>query len=1311
MPEPKNRHQRARVRDAVVRGLGSCATEQDVVQVLYADLHPVFGYDAIDLQVLEREGWCHSLAVERGVLRDTRRQQVSNTSLGELYEGGRTSVLDVEAGGGAGAVRTSPPGAGRRPPRRIWVPVHGLGSPVGAVAYQLDLRRSVPDEELALLEEIHGSLAVVLAQADRNALTRNQALRLSALNSIGRDLSTTLDEQGVAVALRDALAQFLRVDRLELTLLEGEDRGRARVLAVAQDGRAPSRAVYGLRSRPLAGVRDVLTRGQTVLSDAPGQPSFVAVPVLEQGVVRGALAITSGPSHHYERSTVAFLEQVAHHVGPALRNTWTYTALEAQRRRLEVVNSIGRRLTSSLDRWSISRTLREELARHVDFDMFALATLEQTDAGPLAAGFVHDSGVERPIESVPLALAGPSREAYQTGRPVLVRRSPWATTLEHGRRSAEERVVGDDALLVVTRPGGNRRVAARSLVWVPVRQGDRTVALLSLQSYRQDAFDEWHVQLLEDVGAHVGLALANARHFAAAQIERRRLEALHTLDRRVATAADERQVADAFFTAARSFMPADGLLVAYLDSRDRLAGWRAVGDRVEPLPPRQITDDAFLQRLTREGVIALPEDGPASGLYPWVSPEPTGLKLFAPIMQESRVAGVLGVYRAPGDRFGEEDERFLENAATVTAIALRTVRLHRTNEVALAQSVRLQEVASLAGSDLASVATRIAEQTRAMLEAEGVACWALDDDGYTVATASVGLDAARQVLGWAGRREGDRWVPPGRYVAAERNGVAWALLPLWYGDRAVGAVGAARPHNAVDELGAAPFEFARHAAIALESARLAGETRGRIRGLEAIRGFTELDLAQPLRAQTEMGRLIADALSHVDGTLWLVEGEDLVAAGDAAEPLRLAGAERPLRRDDVGPLARLVQGAWGDVRGGDVLVVPVRADGAVVGAVTARLGAAERSLAERMTTVLAGEAGLALARLRLVAALERQVQATEAILRHSPLGVMLVGESGRVEFTNPAIERIYGLPAGEMAGRRPKEIGALVESTPVEPPEPGGGPAEEYWIHDRRIEVRSVWIPGSGGEPARLLTLHEDVTRERSLLEAKDLVLRAIGHEVRGPAAAMRATIGGLLQWHDVVETEQRESLLEAAYDQSQRLLSLVEGQLIMAQLETGRFTPAPERVPLRRVLDGTLAVLRHRFERRVRAMEIDVPEDGDAVYCDPVHLQQVLVNLVGNAMEYTRPDPVRVSARRRGDWVEVSVRDLGEGVPPERMETLFSKAGPEEARRTRGGLGLGLYLCRLVVERSLGGRVWLEETGPGGTTFCFTVSDAAPAT
>src|SRR5207244_12769966 len=94
------------------------------------------------------------------------------------------------------------------------------------------------------------------------------------------------------------------------------------------------------------------------------------------------------------------------------------------------------------------------------------------------------------------------------------------------------------------------RRASRPFVWGPVLSGERITAMLSLQSYTEGAFDDWHVKLLQDVAAHVSLALANADHFAQAQTERARLEALHVLEMGVASASDERQLAEAVFSVA-----------------------------------------------------------------------------------------------------------------------------------------------------------------------------------------------------------------------------------------------------------------------------------------------------------------------------------------------------------------------------------------------------------------------------------------------------------------------------------------------------------------------------------------------------------------------------------------------------------------------------------------------------------------------------------------------------------------------------------------------------------------------------------------
>jgi signal transduction histidine kinase len=230
------------------------------------------------------------------------------------------------------------------------------------------------------------------------------------------------------------------------------------------------------------------------------------------------------------------------------------------------------------------------------------------------------------------------------------------------------------------------------------------------------------------------------------------------------------------------------------------------------------------------------------------------------------------------------------------------------------------------------------------------------------------------------------------------------------------------------------------------------------------------------------------------------------------------------------------------------------------------------------------------------------------------------------------------------------------------------------------------------------------VTAQRLALEAKDLMLRAIGHEVRSPAAAMKTTLAGIMQWDDTIDPHGRRELLQEAYESSDRLLSLVESQLIIAKLETKHFEPSPEPIELKPAMDSVLNVLAHRYADRIGAVEVKLHDGLPRAYCEPTHLAQVLTNLIGNALEYTQAQ-IKVRARAMPDgWLEVTVADSGPGLPPGSMPDLFEKTGPAGRNRSQGGLGLGLYLCRLVVERSFGGRIWVASSNREGTTFKFTV-------
>ena len=1290
---------------ALIQELGTCVTEADLLQVLYRGMHGRFGYGSINLQVLEREGWYHSMVVDEGVLQDVTRRPLRESTVARLFANPKTTIVPIEPGR---LLRGKGPGVRTAPRVAIWVPVRHQGELIGSVIYHTHRKRRIPPEEIVFLEDVHQRLGVLLANASLNELTRNQARRLQALNSIARAMTATLDEASVLSGLYDTVRELIPVDTLEMvTFPDGTE--RARYLQVGANSEAASR-VLTTRSPIAATAREVVADNKPVIVHYPH--SSLWVPLKEGGTARGALAIKASRPYAYEDSTAAFLELVADEVSLAMRNARSYEAIEDQRRRLEVVNAVGRRLASSLDRWSIMRTLREELSNNLKFDGFILATITEGPDGPIAEGYQYVAGMEEVVPPVALAVTGPSREAYESSKPVLVRNNPWRRSFEEKGLERDVWTVGQGAAVFVSGPPSEQRRVSRSFVWVPVLSGERITAMLSLQSYTEGAFDDWHVKLLQDVAAHVSLALANADHFAQAQTERGRLEALHNLELGVASASDERELADAVFTVACEYLDSTHMVLAYVDVSGMVAGFTGErGSPAAPLGPVLIDHAPFFRRMIEGGrTVSNVISGEAADLE-----GPIGSYLFtrapshvvwAPITQDDRVVAGVVAMRNDGGHFQATHLKFLEAAMPVVGIALRTMRLHHANQLALAQSVRIQELAALAGHELMSVVANIADQARTMLECAGSVCWAFDTEGRVTATRGSGDALAEEVLAWAGLNGDDRTAPPG-IVSGTAHDHAWNLVPLWYGDRLVGAIGAVHASTLVPEPSTAALEFARHAAVAIENARLVAETRGRIRTLEAVAAFTELTPTEPDRARSEMARLVNRALAGSQGELWLLEDGELVRRSDNGDvsPKVPVSDSAQLLRALTSPAGGRRLRALLDLLGApqDAFAIPIQVEGRFAGLLVAHMtaGAAET---RRLAAVLAGQAAVLLGQLELVDALDRERRMMNAILRHSPVGVMLEDAAGRIVYANPEIESIYSLQASEMPGRKPAEVYTAAGAVQAEDADSDGTLELRMKEPDRTVHVRRVVIPGLEGEPAGVLTLHEDVTAQRQALEAKDLMLRAIGHEVRSPAAAMKNTLAGIMQWDETIDSTGRRTLLQEAYESSDRLLSLVESQLIIAKLETRHFEPTPGPVDLASALTGVLGVLHHRYAERTAAVQVNLPDHLPPAFCEPAHIGQVLTNLIGNALEYTTGS-VQVEARQvqRG-WLEISVADNGQGLPAATLETVFEKTGPAGRSRSQGGLGLGLYLCRLVVERSFGGRIWVAASDRRGTTFRFTV-------
>src|SRR5258708_12221429 len=186
--------------------------------------------------------------MDSGVLQDLRRRPLSGSVFVKQYANPRTVVIPLDP---KRQEISKGRGAGRETKFAIWVPTERQGEVIGSVICQGYRSRRVPATETAFLDEVHRRLGVLLTNAYLNELTRNQARRLEALNSIARAMASTLDEASVLTALHATLSQLLPVDVLHMAALDPEQPDKMRLLNVDPHAEPPSRCV-AIKSAPAA---------------------------------------------------------------------------------------------------------------------------------------------------------------------------------------------------------------------------------------------------------------------------------------------------------------------------------------------------------------------------------------------------------------------------------------------------------------------------------------------------------------------------------------------------------------------------------------------------------------------------------------------------------------------------------------------------------------------------------------------------------------------------------------------------------------------------------------------------------------------------------------------------------------------------------------------------------------------------------------------------------------------------------------------------------------------------------------------------
>ena len=219
-------------------------------------------------------------------------------------------------------------------------------------------------------------------------------------------------------------------------------------------------------------------------------------------------------------------------------------------------------------------------------------------------------------------------------------------------------------------------------------------------------------------------------------------------------------------------------------------------------------------------------------------------------------------------------------------------------------------------------------------------------------------------------------------------------------------------------------------------------------------------------------------------------------------------------------------------------------------------------------------------------------------------------------------------------------------------------------------------------------------------------LISSVSHDLRTPLTSIKAAASSLLQddvqWSD----EERHSFTQAIEHEADRLNRLVENLLDMSRIESGALKPEKEWYPIDELLHDVLGRMQPLLQDRV--VVTNVPEDLPPVELDYMMIDQVVTNLLENALRYTpASSPIEITASTTATELFLSVADRGPGIPSSDLERIFDKfyRVMDRARGTSvvGGTGVGLSVCRGLVEAH-GGRIWAANRQGGGAIFRFTL-------
>ncbi len=244
------------------------------------------------------------------------------------------------------------------------------------------------------------------------------------------------------------------------------------------------------------------------------------------------------------------------------------------------------------------------------------------------------------------------------------------------------------------------------------------------------------------------------------------------------------------------------------------------------------------------------------------------------------------------------------------------------------------------------------------------------------------------------------------------------------------------------------------------------------------------------------------------------------------------------------------------------------------------------------------------------------------------------------------------------------------------------------------------------GDVRGVVAVLRDITAQKELERMKSNFLSVVSHELRTPLHSIKGFVEIILMGKTGPVTEIQEDFLKTVRTQTTSLQRMIDDLLEFSRMEAGRVKLHLAETSLPAVIHGVVARLTPLAEEGGLRLDVSLPDDLPEIDADRTRIEQVLTNLVENAIKFTPAGgAIAVSGQRLGDRVRLTVADTGIGIAPDEQEKVFDRFYQVDGseRRAYRGTGLGLSICKHIVERH-DGRIWVESDGEPGHGSRFHV-------